>query len=393
MHREKLFRKIKRILSQFIETEYWYRFRRLPSYWYDDEENIYSPLKEKIPARDWLTRTWGGENDILDIMRLKIEHMFWNLKEHGCQAYFYLDSGNLESPYRAHVPENDRKWAIDQIFHKYFSGSKPKYLSWNHSFSEESNDTRVWTSKLWIGNTYTQEYDREDSASVINDFEHHSDSGFCHYYMVCQGTSSLKDNKIISRSFYIAHETDIQIPPNEIPKKQKLYDFNKEDFLKGIHKEAPQYRKKDFTKDFELSADFGTSPFSDLHKLQDTINQNKIPIANIIDEILSGEQSFNISMSDYRKLSPETRLLVRGKRRNLTQLLYLRHLIKNIQKIDHMNNKYRNIFLDNEKLNEMSHEEKILTYKKAERIYKEDRRIAYRNLADFMAEHGDCWWD
>ena len=95
MRRENIFKEIKRIISQFIETEYWYRFRRLPSYWYDDEENIYSPLKEKIPARDWLTRTWDGENDILDIMRLKIEHMFWNLKKHGAQAYFYLDSGNL----------------------------------------------------------------------------------------------------------------------------------------------------------------------------------------------------------------------------------------------------------------------------------------------------------
>ena len=142
-----------------------------------------------------------------------------------------------------------------------------------------------------------------------------------------------------------------------------------------------------------MPTDFGTSPFSDLHKLQNLINQNKIPIPNILDEIITGEQSFHISMSDYRKLSPETRSLVRGNRCTLTQLLHLRHLIKNIQKIDHMNNKYRSIFLDNEKLNEMSHEEKVIVYKKAERIYKEDRRIAYRNLADFMAEHGDCWWD
>ena len=97
MHREKLFRKIKRIISQFIETEFWYRFRRLPSYWYDDEQNNYSPLKEKIPARVWLTRTWDGENDILNMMRVKVEHMFWNLKRYGNQAYFYLDSCNLES--------------------------------------------------------------------------------------------------------------------------------------------------------------------------------------------------------------------------------------------------------------------------------------------------------
>ena len=74
-----------------------------------------------------------------------------------------LDSGNLISPYRENVPESDRKWTIDQIFNKYFSGIKPKYLSWNHSFSEECHDIHIWTSKLWIGNTYTREYDREDS--------------------------------------------------------------------------------------------------------------------------------------------------------------------------------------------------------------------------------------
>ena len=60
MRRENIFRKIKRIISQFIETEYWYRFRKLPSYWYDDEQNIYSPLKEKILARDWQSKLWIG---------------------------------------------------------------------------------------------------------------------------------------------------------------------------------------------------------------------------------------------------------------------------------------------------------------------------------------------
>ncbi len=393
MHHENIFKKIKRTISQFIETEYWYRFRKLPSYWYDDEQNIYSPLKEKIPARDWLTRTWDGENDILDIMRLKIEHIFWNLKKHGNQAYFYLNSCDLESKYRENIPETDKQWAIDQIFDKYFSGIKPKYSSWNHSFSEEFHNTRIWKSKLWIGNTYTKEYDRADSDSIINDFEHHSDSGLCHYYLVCQGSSSLKDNNIINRKFYIAHETDIQIPADEIPKKQKYYYFNKEDFLNDIHMEAPQYRKKDFTKDFELPSVFGTSPFSDFHKLQDLLNQNRIPIHNILDEIFSGEQSFNISLSDYQKLTPETRAFVRGNRCTLTQLLHLRHLIKNIQKIDSMNKKYTDLFLNNEKWNEMSQEERNLARKNAEMSYKNDRRAAYQKLADYMAEYGDLWWD
>ena len=58
-----------------------------------------------------------------------------------------------------------------------------------------------------------------------------------------------------------------------------------------------------------------------------------------------------------------------------------------------MNKKYTRIYRNNEKLNEISQKEKILAYKKAEQLYKEDRKTAYRKLADFMAEHGDCWWD
>ena len=384
MHRENIFRKIKRIISQFIETEYWYRFRKLPSFWYNDEKNIYSPLKEKILARDWLTRTWDGENDILDIMRLKIEHMFWNLKKYGCHAYFYLDACNLETEYRKNIPEADLQWAIENIFARYFSGIKPEYSGWNHSFFEDYSDTRNWTSKLWIGNTYTTEYDGEDSDTAINDFEHHSDSGFCHYYLICEGKSSLKANTIITKSFYIAHETEVQIPFNEIPKKDKYYIFDKEDFLNGKRREAPQYRNIGFSKDFDLPSDFGNSPVHDLSVLQKLLDKSKIPIKNITDEILSGIQTFDIPLSEYVKLSPETKALVRGKRRALTQLLHLRHLIKNIQKIDPMNKKYTSIHQDDKSRS---------SFNKANQEYRKDRQTAYRKLADFMAEYGDSWWD
>ena len=120
------------------------------------------------------------------------------------------------------------------------------------------------------------------------------------------------------------------------------------------------------------------------------MTQNKIPISKVIDEIISGEQTFHISLSDYIKLSPETRTLVRGQRRVLTQLLHLRLLIKNIQKIDFMNKKYMAFFINNEKWNKMSQEEKKLARKTAEDLYNNDRKNAYGKLADFMAEHGDA---
>ncbi len=42
-----LFSETKRIISQFFETEYWYRFRRLQNDWYDKESEKFIPGAEK----------------------------------------------------------------------------------------------------------------------------------------------------------------------------------------------------------------------------------------------------------------------------------------------------------------------------------------------------------
>ena len=103
---------------------------------------------------------------------------------------------------------------------------------------------------------------------------------------------------------------------------------------------------------------------------------------------MTGNQNFGleilIPLPEYIKLTPETRSLVRGKRRALTQLLHLRHLIKNIQKIDPMNQKYTSIY---------QNDKSLLAFDKANQAYRKDRQTAYRKLADFMAEYGDSWRD
>ena len=77
MRRENIFKEIKRITSQFIETEYWYRFRKLPNYWYDDEQNIYSPLKKKIPARDLLLIKQTRNIETTDRLHIADSQISW----------------------------------------------------------------------------------------------------------------------------------------------------------------------------------------------------------------------------------------------------------------------------------------------------------------------------
>ena len=49
-----------------------------------------------------------------------------------------------------------------------------------------------------------------------------------------------------------------------------------------------------------------------------------------------------------------------------------------------MNQKYTSIY---------QNDKSLLAFDKANQEYRKDRQIAYRKLADFMAEYGDSWWD
>ena len=109
----KPFRNLKRIISQFFETEYWYRFRKVPYCYFDDfgGDATYKYIWKNNRARDILTCTWDGEGDILQMMLLKIEHQYHNLKHYGIQADFYFDSHNIVE----HGTREDRLWAFNKI--------------------------------------------------------------------------------------------------------------------------------------------------------------------------------------------------------------------------------------------------------------------------------------
>lgn len=122
-----IFRTIKRHISQFIETEYWYRFRKLSFFWFDDETNKYVERKDR--AREMTTITWDGDKDILGMMLLKIDHMFYNLKHYAAQADFYFDSYNILE----HGTLDDKIWAFHEILKEYEWNSSKKNKDWQHS--------------------------------------------------------------------------------------------------------------------------------------------------------------------------------------------------------------------------------------------------------------------
>lgn len=124
---ENIFKKIKRRIFQWVETEYWYRFRKISFFWFDDETNKYVERKKR--ARELTTITWDGDKDILGMMLLKIDHMFYNLKHYAAQADFYFDSHNILE----HGTLDDKIWAFHKILQEYEWDSSKKNKDWQNS--------------------------------------------------------------------------------------------------------------------------------------------------------------------------------------------------------------------------------------------------------------------
>ena len=126
----KPFEKLKRVISNFIETEYWYRFRKVPYCYFDDygSNATYKYIWKHNRAIDTLNCTWDGEGDIMQMMLLKIEHQYHNLKHYAAQADFYLDSHNIVE----HGTKEDKIWAFNKIIESNkFENVKPKNRKYN----------------------------------------------------------------------------------------------------------------------------------------------------------------------------------------------------------------------------------------------------------------------
>lgn len=89
-------KELKRIIVQFVETEYWYRFR-----------------KNKAYGRNasLLSDSWGGSSTLIKWQILKIEHTYHSIRKHSTRTLCYIDS----STFLDKCNENDKKLVINYI--------------------------------------------------------------------------------------------------------------------------------------------------------------------------------------------------------------------------------------------------------------------------------------
>lgn len=111
-------KKIKIKIEQFFEFVYFYYFRKIKLF------------QEHIPAKEISVRTWEGENDIIGIMILKIEHMIFNLRKYGSTANLYFDAAIIDK----YGSERDKKLFGDNYIKEISFEELKEYSPWIKDF-------------------------------------------------------------------------------------------------------------------------------------------------------------------------------------------------------------------------------------------------------------------
>lgn len=327
MFRENIFKKAKRHISQFWETEYWYRFRKIHRYWLDDDTGKWEKCVPQDHARDIITSTWEGEIDLLNHLLLKIDHMFWNLKKYGIEKDYYIYGSDILK----YGSEKDKKIILISALQETLSN----------------------TDKIWLL--------RAETAKSKN--------GRCDFYLkydninfeliVYYNTYAYND-----KSKTIIDKT-VEILKLELPSLENIGNFaiSKLDLILQsiMHSiEAENMVLLNTEQDFNLE--------------------------DFLIESIDASLNYSFPLKDVCNFSKELRKHAVGNFVKCKDLLHLRRLIKNILKINDLDAKY-NTWQD---LKGEGAKEEI---KKCRKLFMEDRKKAYKEMADFMAKKALCWWD
>lgn len=321
-------------LRNYIKTEYWYRFRKRKCLEYCDGKYT----ERKYRAGETLSSWYGGDNDILEIMLLKIEQMFFELKKNGYHSYFYVDSFNF---FKEGATDSDRLNFFRQIIDDC-----------------ESNP------------------DKYEISSFFDRTEYYSDKKF-------ESTVTKKDRKHKNFSGY-ENRWWIGNEENENGlSRYYLYHYNQFDGEQTQEHWGILRKSKGKTETVSVFPSFYNP-----EDIQKVLDDKGIKI-NFYEELFSGVQTMDVSdMKVFAKMSPYIKSVARGERQTLKELLILRHKIKKLNGLFDTNDKYYSMWKDVEDI-----EERRKAIKSAYEAYETDRKNLYSEIFTLMANQGNTWWD
>lgn len=362
-----IFRTIKRKVSQFFETDYWYRRRKINRYWYDEDDNKWHKCDKRswpYRAQDILVSTWEGETDLWYTMLLKLDHMFWNLRKYGNEANYYFYSSDIEK----FANDNDKTILAKKVL-------KSALLDEHTAFAN---------NRLWLGSV---KVDKKYSDNESIDF----------YLCLDKMSNGGYKLNLIAQSSQL-------IPADQIKKKNRLWTLSSYIDENGKrqfkHEEAAQYRAKSIEDLYEWTVD------ADKDIIYFVLNSIDLQMARRISSYAKEfDASWDINrtvktialdrldqycpdfaIEEIPSLSRELKQHATGNFVKCQQILHLRHLIKNLLNLD--DSKYDYMWID-----EPDDDKRRLSMKEARVHYEADEKLAYQNIMDYMLKYASNWWD
>ena len=174
---------------------------------------------------------------------------------------------------------------------------------------------------------------------------------------------------------------------------------NKEEFLEGINNyESDDNRlyskfiwgwdKDNNPRTLTVFYDSDTDIKVNFLKYQEVPLSEVFNHKNVIEGVISYTYDVDVPIEKYHELNDKLKPYIRGLRKKLTDLLYLRRLIKKLFNMEDTDDKYFKMwaYIKDEK----EQRKKMLESRK---LYESDRKALYTEIAEFMIKNGEFWWD
>lgn len=325
----------KRALDEIYQIFKFFILKKGYSFWYDKDEKKY--LKLKYISRHLMARCWEGEEDILNVMQLKVEQMFYNLKKYGMQCNLYIDDNSYIKSIVDSFNIRNKNCKI-----KEFVLIDKKVTEYFHNF--DSNPYPMKRDVVFINEKLLENGIDNISLSLKKDKEHK---------LKClRNTLSLRSGKYkdgLPKKFFLSV---VRIP---IDKDKYVYYYsfyNQRELL-------PQEDEED------IECHLSTYKPEKLSNLRVTLCNLKIE--NFWD-IVEKFCSLDFTVEDYKYMTEDFKKYLRGLRINLKEILSLRRKIRDLSELSSLD------FADIKE-------------------YDKKRKNLYMEITNLMIEKGENWWD
>lgn len=355
----RLLRDIKRTVSQLFEREYWYSFRRLPSYWLDDDGKWKEGRKHR--ALDVTNSTWNGDYDMLEAMLLKVDHMFWNLHKHSVEKDYYFFASDILK----YGNESDKDFIVKKILKNIVENPGAKVWLYNAKCSKDISENGELSFYL--------QYDKESRAfDLVLVTQMRMSEAEEKAYNKKHRTYKLENGNIVKAEDVERYKTKLQSYLNvwQHEPDEKPEDFAFETVLNEIGNSVSEYfAKMDIEKPDGL----------------DEVSYKELLLKRIDTNIAS---SVDFKISDMSKLSAELKEHAVGSFVKCKNILHIRHLLKKAIRYcddsDAYGKDWVNIQDDDER------ERKMLELRDA---FYAARKRAFVDLAEYLSDVGMNLWD